>query len=218
MNINDFCTAIENVFISKKDYVQNFDKWKPGSNNILYVTGFSGSGKSTLAQEYSKKYNAVVIELDIFEYGYDSSGIGILEKCKDKFPDYKKGLDADWKNDDGTEMNEDEIIALLDRVAKYALKICKNDKSHLYIFEGLQIFRRFDPDSIKSSPLIIKGTSALLSEFRAIKRGIQYNKNKKNKSRDIDIIKRHIKSHLPMNLKDDAKIKNFQNKIAHHEL
>ena len=215
MNINDFCTAIENVFISKKDYVQNFDKWKPGSNNILYITGFSGSGKSTLAQEYVKKYNAIIIELDMFEFGNDFSGIGILNKCKNKFPDYKKGLEANWKNADGTEMDEDEIITLLDKAAKYALKICKNDKSHLYIFEGLQIFRRFDPDSIKSSPLIIKGTSALLSEFRAIKRGIQYNKNKKNKSRDIDIIKRHIKSHLPMNLKDDAKIKSFQNKITH---
>ncbi len=214
MNINEFDIAMENILINQKDYVQNFDKWKPGPHNILYITGFSGSGKSTLAQEYSKKYNAVVIELDMFEYGYDSSGIGILEKCKDKFPDYKKGLDADWKNDDGVEMNEDVVIALLNKAAKYALKLCKNDKSHLYIFEGLQIFRRFNTDDLKSAPLIIKGTSALLSEFRSIKRGIQYNKNRKNKARNIDIIKGHIKSHLPMNLKDNAKINNFQNKIT----
>ncbi len=30
----------------------------------MYITGLSGSGKTTLAQELSKKYNAILFELD----------------------------------------------------------------------------------------------------------------------------------------------------------
>ena len=60
--------AEESYIISNDDYIQNLDKWKPGKNNILYVTGLSGSGKSTLAKEYAKNHNAIHIEIDIFEY------------------------------------------------------------------------------------------------------------------------------------------------------
>ena len=84
MNLNEFDVAMENMIFSSKDYVQNLDKWKPGRNNILYVTGLSGSGKSTLAEEYEKKYNAHIFELDGLQHNFDSSGKGILEKCKKK--------------------------------------------------------------------------------------------------------------------------------------
>ena len=213
MNINDFCKATESMIFSQKDYVQNFDKWKPGSNNILYITGYSGSGKSTLSKEIAKKYNAIVIEIDIFEWGYDSSGIGIINKCKSKLPDYKKGLESKWKNPDGSDMPDDDVVALISKAANYALSICKKDTKNLYIFEGLQIFRRFNPSKLKSAPLIIKGTSVLVSEFRSLKRGIANNKMSDNKKRDIDIIKGHIKSHLPMNIRDDKKLTKFKEKI-----
>ena len=55
MNLKEFDIAMENMLINQKDYVQNFDKWKPGANNILYITGYSGSGKSTLSKEIAKK-------------------------------------------------------------------------------------------------------------------------------------------------------------------
>ena len=51
MNLNEFDIVMEGMIFSSKDHVQNLDKWKPGRNNILYVTGLSGSGKSTLAEE-----------------------------------------------------------------------------------------------------------------------------------------------------------------------
>ena len=202
--------AEESYMISNDDYIQNLDKWKPGKNNILYVTGLSGSGKSTLAKEYAKNHNAIHIEIDIFEYGYDSSGINIIQKCKNKFPDYKKGLESEWKNDDGTEMDEDYIVSLLDKAAKYAVDLCKQNSDKLYIFEGLQIFRRFDTDKLKNEPLIIKGTSMLQSEMRAIEREINRNKNRKLPKKEIDIIKGYIKRHLPMNKKDEKKLGKFK--------
>ena len=213
MNIKEFNVAMENMIFNQKDYVQYFYKWKPGANNILYITGYSGSGKSTLSKEIAKKYNAIVIEIDIFEWGHDSSGVNIINKCKAKFPDYKKGLESKWKNPDGSDMPDDDVVKLINKAANYALSICKKDNKNLYIFEGLQIFRRFNPSKLKSAPMIIKGTSALVSEFRALKRGLANNKMRENKKRDIDIVKGHLKSHLPMNVKDDRRLNKFKERI-----
>lgn len=215
MNLKEFDIAMENMLINQKDYVQNFDKWKPGPHNILYVTGFSGSGKSTLTQEYAKKYNAIPIELDMFEYGEDFSGIGIVQKCKDAIPEYKEAVDSKWKNPDGSRIDHDTVIKISHKAAKYALNLCKNDSDRLYIVEGLQLFlfTRYDPKMFISEPLIIKGTSALVSEFRSIKRAFKLNEKRKNKKRKIDIVKGHLKSHLPMNMKHDKILKSFKGNI-----
>ena len=50
-------------FISKRNFVNNFDKSKNG-NNTLFITGLSGSGKTCLSNKLSKEYNAVVLNLD----------------------------------------------------------------------------------------------------------------------------------------------------------
>ena len=109
--------ANESMIFSQKDYMQNLDKWKPGPNNILYITGLSGSGKSTLTQEYAKKYNAIPIELDMFEYGEDFSGIGIVQKCKDAIPEYKEAVDSKWKNPDGSRIDQDTVVKISHKAA-----------------------------------------------------------------------------------------------------
>jgi dephospho-CoA kinase len=71
----------------------NFDKWKSNTaNNILYITGLSGSGKTTLGEEYEKKYHAKLFEIDQIECDYDSSGSDLLQRAKEKFPDYTEHL------------------------------------------------------------------------------------------------------------------------------
>lgn len=74
MNINDFA-ATESIIRNK--YVcraQHFNLWKPGKNNVLFITGHSGSGKSSFAEEYEKQQHAIMFELDGLQHDYDSSG------------------------------------------------------------------------------------------------------------------------------------------------
>lgn len=199
MNINDFCAAIENVFISKKDYVQNFDKWKPGSNNILYVTGLSGSGKSTLAEEYEKKYHAHMFELDGLQHNYDSSSKGILEKCKQKFPGFQDLLKS------GHKLSHEEVKKLR-CVIKYIEKLCKQDSNTLYIIEGVQLFYWFDPEEYKSKPMIIKGTSAIKSAYRA---------NARDKSNDVQ--KGTLKHKIDQSITNDKRLTEFKKSLPAFE-
>jgi deoxyadenosine/deoxycytidine kinase len=181
-NINKYISdpkmkaAVENVIIPRKDGVYNLEKWKPGPNNILFVTGFSGSGKTTLAEEYEKKYNAHMFELDGIEHGYDSSGMNILERVYKKFPTWKQEF-ADYKSKK-TGFPGDTYDAIFD----YIVKLCHDDKDNLYIIEGIQMAGpKTDQngntsyiyvDKIKGQPLIIKGTPMVSSSIRAANRNI----------------------------------------------
>jgi len=189
--------ATENVIIPKKDGVYNLEKWKPGPNNILFVTGFSGSGKTTLAEEYAKKYNAYKFELDNIEYGYDSSGMGILEKIYKKFPTWKQKF-ADYKA-----KKTSFPMDMYNDIMAYVVKICHEDKNNLYVIEGIQMAGA-DVDQngatykyvdlIKGQPLIVKGTSMLTSSIRAAKRNI----NNGDADNSIKEYKRSIKCNMRM--------------------
>ena len=72
--VNDI-SLNENTFLNKDDVKHNLSKWgtKLGQDNILYVTGLSGGGKTTIAKEYSEKYSAEVLELDLMDYKWDAT-------------------------------------------------------------------------------------------------------------------------------------------------
>ena len=156
----------ESVLISKNDIFSNFDKWKKGSSNILYITGLSGSGKTTLAEEYEKKYNAFMFEFDGIEKCYDSSGKGIINKIREIDSQYDKYY-IGFHNKNASPNNISNIIW---NAINEAIKIMKADKNVLYIAEGIQIFDFFDGPEFQNEPLIVKGTSAIISGFRGIKR------------------------------------------------
>ena len=145
----------ESFILNDEDIYINFDKWKKNTeNNVLFITGLSGSGKSTLAEQLSDSKNAIMFEIDGIEYNYDSSNKGILNKILKKFPEYK-----DRTN------NYKLYQKILDEVLSYMY----NDKNHLYIVEGIQIFQWFKPEDFISEPIIIKNTSfcnSLINRFR----------------------------------------------------
>ena len=193
--------ATENMVFSKKDIVKNIDKWKPGPNNILFVTGFSGSGKTSLAENYEKKYNAHMFELDGIEHGYDSSGMNILERVYKKFPTWKQKFE-DYKRKK-TEFPDE----MYDDIVDYIVKLCHDDKDNLYIIEGIQLAGPTDPSGsfrftkyVKGQPMIIKGTSMLTSSLRAA------NRNIKNGDADFGLkeYKRSIKCNSRMNVHMDG--------------
>ena len=222
--------ANESYLVSGNDYEQNLDKWKPGESNVLFVTGLSGSGKSTIAKEYGNKFNATVIEIDVFEWGIDpreekymdQKFVSIYNKCKKAFPDYAKAIDAEWRKENGAIMEEDTIVNLLHKCALHALQLCKQDKSHLYIFEGIQIFRRFDISELKKEPLIIKGTSMITSVKQAYNRSLDL-ASKRNKNKDDSILdevkmlafrkRDQYRWHLPMDIKDEKRLNKFKKGI-----
>lgn len=52
-------------------------------SNILFITGLSGNGKTTLSLDLSKKYNAIVLNLDCLCNYYNEKFNNTLIKCFD---------------------------------------------------------------------------------------------------------------------------------------
>lgn len=192
----------EGYVFSEQDLILNFDKWKKGTNNILYITGLSGSGKTTLGEEYEKKYNAKLFEIDGIEHNYDSTNASILDKAKEKFPIYKKLCETKdgWK--DISDPNS-EAYGILWKVLNYCISLMKQDSKNLYIVEGIQIFELMEPSTLKSKPLIIKGTSTLKSFIQASHR------NKQNGGNPMDGLFDKIKWYLS----DSRQLAKFKKEI-----
>jgi hypothetical protein len=162
----------ENLIFNKEDLEFNVDKFESGESNVLLVTGFSGSGKSTLAAKLAKKYNCVHYELDcltfyLFGNMTREEAIG-NEDGLVAFIDYKN-LPQGEEYDD---FPESQIEDWIREYIKFLITWCKNKKDQKFIIEGLQIYNvyRDGDDHITSCPMIIKGTSGLISTIRAAKR------------------------------------------------
>ena len=155
----------ESYVFSNNDLILNIDKWSKDKSNILYITGLSGSGKTTLAEKYEKEYKAELFGIDGLEHDYDSSNSNLLEKVKSKYPDYKVQVENKFKGLSGNEM-----VNILRKALLYVISEMGKTKDKLYILEGLQIFSLLDPNTLKSKPMIIKGTSMLKSMEGRFKR------------------------------------------------
>lgn len=159
----------ESYVFSKDDIERNVDKFISGESNILLITGLSRAGKTTLGEEYADKYNAELIELDIFEnpnsFVDDYNDIkkvagDIYDMYLNKTPEGKVYRDRVYTKNENIAF--DELSIQMGKTIKWVLKYCKSRPNKKYIIEGLQIYSDIDDfDSIKDLPLIIKGTSML---------------------------------------------------------
>lgn len=167
----------ESYVFSKDDIERNVDKFISGESNILLITGLSRAGKSTLGEEYADKYNAELIELDIFEnpnsvvddYNDIKKIAGdIYDMYLNKTPEGKVYRDRVYNKNENIAF--DELSIQMGKTIKWVLKYCKSHPNKKYIIEGLQIYSDIDDfDSIKDLPLIIKGTSMLKCFIRRAK-------------------------------------------------
>lgn len=188
----------ESILFSSKNIEYNLDKWKIGSDNILFITGLSGSGKSTIAEKYEKEIeNCTMFELDGLEFNYDSSDCNILEKVKKSLPEYNKNINNKFKN-----ITNEGKAKLLLKAGKKAINIMHSISNKLFIVEGLQIYDLFNPSYIANRPLIILGTSATESMIRRLKR------NNKNELKMQDIVKL-----LNYYWKENDKLNKFKKEI-----
>ena len=190
--INESMFSQENIEI-------NLDEWINGTSGILYITGLSGSGKSTLAKEYKEKYNANLVELDIFfklakvskseindvikawinkeKLPKDPVFIRVLKTFINTLPDNYFGNSNIFEYSTSEKIMEAGTNFIL-----YAYN--KLNNSMKYIFEGTHILE-MSPDFFINKPIIIKGTGYLTSTIRALKRDYNPNDTKQNITRFI---------------------------------
>lgn len=165
----------ENMILNKKDLEINLDKFKNGKTNVLLVTGFSGSGKSTLAKQLASKYKCSHYELDCLDF-YLGKNMSLEDAIGNE-----DGLVAFIKKkklEPGKKLNNDEAKELYREYIKFLISWCKKQDGK-FIIEGLQIYEVYeDGDTfITSCPMVIKGTSGLISAIRAAKRNNSENKD-----------------------------------------
>ncbi len=87
-----------NYFISKPNFENNVNKFSK-ENNVLFITGLSGSGKTTLSNKLSKKYKAIILNLDCLGNYYSSKFENTLIKdITNKFLKSNPNLDNIIKN------------------------------------------------------------------------------------------------------------------------
>lgn len=161
---------IENLILNQEDIYINIDKFINNASNILLVTGISGSGKSTLSKELADKYDASIIELDYLEtYLYGKISINQLYR-EEQFALIKflESLDSKDIELDAYKLNDAYIEFL---VKEY----CPQDSHSRFIINGIQIYEICNsPSWLQELPIVIKGTSALVSTIRRIKRDRSY--------------------------------------------
>lgn len=158
----------ENLIFNKTDIEINVNKFESGESNILLITGFSGSGKSTLAKELAAEYNSKNFELDCLDF-----------YC------YEQATKEDLKEETGLlafieatnlqpnkNLNNKDLYTLYREYIKFLINWCKQQSNEKFIIEGLQIYDTFKEGDyhITNCPIIIKGTSAIISAIRAAKR------------------------------------------------
>jgi len=144
----------EAIIFNRKDLLYRLDEWIESKNGLLFVTGYTGSGKTTTAKKLAKKHNAEYIELD--------SAIGdIAFKYKDELNRL-------------AEENPNKAKLLYQKITDdYFNTLLKKKFNKPTVIEGINIFLYAKPLRFKKHSIIVIGTSALVSMYRAYKRNIQ---------------------------------------------
>lgn len=156
--------------------IANMESWgKDPNHNILYITGYSGSGKSTMARQLADSKTNVIHLDSYFEKMDKNVAASIHDKefglfLEKNFPEYKTISNA-VKPERHSKEWWVKVDALMEQTEKFASKqFYKNKK---VIVEGVQLHDEItypDKNFFKDKPLIIMGTNALTSFFRASER------------------------------------------------
>lgn len=159
---------IEGYILNQEDIRYNLENWKPGKDtNILLVTGLSGSGKTTIGYEMAYNFKAELFQLDWadnpsnMKNSPSTPNYGLWQYVKDKC---KKHLsDEDYREEHWHDM----VLEVFEAIRSFA----RMHIDKLFIVEGIQIVGHLhDYPNIEKFPIVIKGTSALVSLYRRFQR------------------------------------------------
>lgn len=194
---NESAEVVEEKYIMNEDDIYyNKDKFDAGITNLCFITGHGGSGKSTMGEYMAKEKNIEHVEMDDviwcwryinkpFEPGSMLESFFTTGPGKKYFGTSKQEMRNIFPNYD-----EDIIREFMD----FAYKFAETHKNKKYAIEGVQLFLYINPEELTDYAVYIKGTSACVSIFRAVKRDYQKYKDattseKIKKSIDRVIIK-----------------------------
>ena len=171
-------SLLEGFLKSDKDIYYNKDKFDSGEINLCFITGHSGSGKSTMARSMQ---NAKVehYELDDLNQNYKFTDDN-LKEYGDLIYSFFKGPGKKYRYYSYEDMQNctnplddsgDEFDKCINRdFVKYAIKYANSHKNTKFVIEGIWLYFFFKPEELKDYAVYIKGTSRVLSAFRAAKR------------------------------------------------
>ena len=219
MRINEM-SLLESILFNEKDIYYNKDKFDSGEINLCFITGHSGSGKSTMARDMQKD-NIEHYELDDLQCIKDHFTMAQLKEYGDLIYSYFNGPGKKFyvtykelvdNKIPGSEY-EDKLFP---GFVHYAMQYAKSHKDRKYVIEGVWLFDRdesgtpyFKPEEFKDYAFYIKGTSLIISKYRAAKRDAKLENNKQ-----IDILRYTAKGFLK-NWKwyfiDEKQINRFRN-------
>lgn len=168
----------EGIVKNEKDIYYNKEKFDSGEINLCFITGHSGSGKSTMGRGMAKD-NIEHYELDDLIQNYNFSDDN-LKEYGDLIYSFFKGPGKKYRyysyddlkkctnplDDSGDEFDKCVNIDFIN----YAIKYAKSHPKTKFVIEGIWIFFFIAPDKLKDYAVYIKGTSHLVSSFRAAKR------------------------------------------------
>ena len=177
-NIGDSSVIKEGYIKSDPDIYYNKNKFDSGEINLCFITGLSGSGKSTMAGEMSKEN----ISLDDIGFNYHFSDDN-LKEYGDLIYSFFKGIGKKYRFRKGDNIEEllkpfgGEWSSFHENATKdfvnYAKSYSKSHKNEKFIIEGVQLYCYIPPQELKDYAVYIKGTSAVISWYRALKRDIK---------------------------------------------
>ena len=178
----------ESILFNEKDIYYNKDKFDSGEINLCFVTGHSGSGKSTMARDMQKN-NVEHYELDDLQCIKDHFTMSQLKEYGDLIYSYFNGPGKKFY------MTYQELVdnkipgseyedKLFPGFVHYAMQYAKSHKDRKYVIEGVWLFCNddngspwFKPEEFKDYAFYIKGTSMIVSKWRAAKRDAEDNDN-----------------------------------------
>jgi len=136
-----------NYIVSGKHKIYNFEDWKNDKQPVLYIVGLSGSGKSTIGRQLAEKYKAEYISLDRIANEYSNK------------------LEEKYKKKSYTSKINKMVYEYMDKFIRQLEK-----KKKKVVAEGVQIAYYPDLSYFKNKPLIILGTSVIISSLRGFLR------------------------------------------------
>lgn len=168
----------ESYFVNEKDIYYNKDKFDSGEINLCFITGHSGAGKSTMARDMSSK-KVEIYELDDLVWNKMKFSLENMKEYGNLFYSYFTGrgskfwyTDEDVKNGTVKAIDKYEEVLINDFI-DYAKSYAKAHKDTKFVIEGIWFVDFCKPEDFKDYAFYIKGTSVLVSRWRAAKRDSQ---------------------------------------------
>lgn len=210
--------ANESLLISQNHLEYKVEEWKNNKKNVLLITGLSGAGKSTMAKSLQKKFNAINIELDLFEHNRLLFSLnGHYERPEHTLDDGDKII-RDYFNStyngkvNWNDKSDEEFYSEFMKFFNYLLKYAESNSNRKFIFEGIQIAGivslNLDDMILNEIPCIVIGTSVATSMKRRIQRDKDSGDNMLQ--HPFQLLKWYLKRNKNVSIFRKGRIKNMR--------